>query len=201
MNYSIAIMEKAPESLKALINSEEDYTSDWDSYSDSEEEPFAIEGPQVFILEESNDLYNKMEIGMSKSQIIAIMGEPDNSNTYDKTEYMYWDDEHLNSYSVTIEDDKVTRKKRDLYSDSYDSIQLSTELGTEIEDLNLIVSQVEDDMTLKEVEGILGDKYFENEIYDDGEVEYTWYDKQENYVSVSFEDGKVWYVGSVGDSY
>ena len=51
-------------------------------------------------------------------------------------------------------------------------------------------------MTLVEVKEILGNAVFESE-QDEDLVSYTWYDKQENYITIDFENGKVWYIGMV----
>lgn len=217
--YTMTLMEKLPDSVKSIVegnmNLENDYDfdsdydydfdSDYDYDFDSDyDNTFSIDGSQVFILEESNRKYAKMKTGMTKSEIIAAVGNPDRENdSYfgGNTQFLYWDDDYYSTYSAILEDGVVVSVERNINSSSYANIKLSAELGTEIEDLKSIISNVKDDMTLEEVENILGDKYFESERYDDGEVEYTWYDKKENYVIISFEDGKVWYIGSVYQSY
>ena len=157
----------------------------------------------MFVLEESNKLYDKLKIGMSKSEVISIMGEPDEvSSIIVNTENLCWKDEYGNSYFVAMEDNKLDRKIRKLYSNSYESIQLSIELGTEIENLEVLVSKVEHGMTLGEIEAILGDKYFESGKTSDGEVVYTWFDKLENSFEVHFDqNAQARGIGSVEGSY
>lgn len=209
-DYVTAIIEKAPESLKSIIEDigeveedyDYDYNYDYDYDYDYEDEPFSIKGEQVYILSESNEIYGKMKLGMTKEEIIALMGEPDYDETYGTMTFVDWNDEYYNTHSVIVENGVVTEISRDLISSSYDNIQLSTELGTELEDLEVAITKVKEDMSLAEVESVLGNKYFESERTNEGEVRYTWYDKAENYVEIPFdENGKVWYVGTVWTSY
>lgn len=208
-NYITTITEKAPESLKTMLGDMSDIANDYevpdydyDYDYDYDEEPFAIKGSQVYILSDSNEVYSKMKLGMTRDEIIALMGEPDYDETFGEMTFLDWDDEYYNSHSVIIEEGVVTEISRDLASASYENIQLSTELGTEIEDLESVLKNVKEGMDLLSVEKVLGNKYFESERNNYGEVTYTWYDKAENYVTISFdENGEVWYVGSVWGSY
>ena len=144
-----------------------------------------------------------MKLGMTQDEIIALMGEPDSNETYGSMTFLNWNnDEYYIEHSVIVEDGVVTEISRNLSSSSYDNIQLSTELGTEVESLEAIIDNVKEEMTFDEVKAILGDKCFESERTNLGEVTYTWYDKAEKYVEVAFdEEGKVWYVGIVWGSY
>lgn len=202
-NYITALTEKAPESLKTMLSdvseSDHDYSHEYDDY---ENEAFEIKGTQVYVLPDSNKIYESIKIGMTKEEVISLMGTPDYNETFGDLTFLDWEDEHYNRHSAIIENDLVVEKSRDLTSASYKNIQLSTELGTEIENLEETIKEVAEEMTLKEVENILGDKYFEQERSDLGEVSFRWYDKAENFVDVSFdEEGKVWYIGDVWGSY
>ncbi len=176
---------------------DEDY--DWDYDYDSDVE---FTG-DVKVLSELSAIYEKVEIGMTREALIKALGEPDSKDTYSGYEFLGWRssaDDYM-EVSIMIEDGKVCDKELDAYSSSYDDISLSKELGSTLEDLEGKMSKVKEGMSLSEVEKILGDAYFESERDDYGYVGYTWYDIDENYVEISFEDGKVDYVGSVWGSY
>lgn len=174
---------------------DEDY--DWDYDSDVE-----FTG-DVKVLDELVGMYEKVEIGMTREDLIKTLGEYDTKDSYSDYEFLGWRssaDDYM-EISIMIEDGKVCDKELDAYSSSYDNISLSKELGTTLEDLDGKMSKVKEGMTMSEVEAILGDAYFESERDDYGYVGYTWYDVDENYVEISFDEGKVDYVGTVWSSY
>ncbi|MBQ8299954.1 MAG: hypothetical protein IJX99_08935 [Clostridia bacterium] len=174
-----------------------DFDSDYDYTED-----FELKVDQVYVLEDSNAKYEKIKLNAAKAEVIALMGEPTFEDTYEDEEYYYWSDEYYNEHSVVIENGVVTRKSRDIDSSSYNGIQLSSEIGTTIADLDAVIGSVKEDMTLAEVEAILGNKYIEVEKAVDGETEYVWYDVNENNVSIIFDENNVVdFIGFVWGSY
>ena len=176
---------------------EDDYDYDYDYDSDVE-----FTG-DVKVLDELVAMYEKVEIGMTREALISTLGEFDSKDSYSDYECLGWSssaDDYM-EVSIMIEDGKVCDKELDVYSSSYDDISLSKELGSTLTDLDGKISKVKEGMTMSQVEGILGDAYFESERDDYGYVGYTWYDIDENYVEISFSEGKVDYVGSVWGSY
>ena len=135
---------------------------------------------------------------MTKDEAIAIVGETPVEETYEEITYLRWEDEYYNSFDVILENDVVVGVSRILFSDAYSNIKLSSELGTELEDLNEVITQVKEGMTLEEVTGILGDKYFQAYKSITKEASYEWYDKAENNVVIDFdENGKVFFISDI----
>lgn len=156
---------------------------------------FKIEDTQMFVLQSSNSLYDRIELNMSKEEILTLIEELPIST-------LYFADDNNVGYHISFNDNKSEYISRDIYSSEYENIQLSVELETEIEDLTKVVNKINEDMTLADVESILGDKYIETRKQSDGSYTYEWYDKLENYVSIYFsEDDKVDYVSSVRGAY
>lgn len=153
---------------------------------------FKLENSQVFVLDESNELYNKIQVNDSKEKLLNLMEDSQ------KVEVTIIDSDNNFYYNYLVEDGVIKRVRRDIFSSGYQNIQLSTELETEIENLKIVIGNVKEGMTLEEVEKILGNKYFERQKTSEGEIHYTWYDKLENSVDICFdEEGKVYYIGSI----
>ena len=142
---------------------------------------FRIRGSQVFVLETSNDIYDRIEIGMSKNEILPLFENV-------KIKSLNVVDDTGIEYEVFMESDSVADVNRMIHSSKYDNIQLSTELNTEIEDLRKVIKNVNEGMTLTEVESVLGNQHIEigKDIY--GTRVYVWYDKLENYVRIYFNE-------------
>ena len=81
-----------------------------------------------------------------------------------------------------------------------ESIKLSNEIGTEIEDLEVLREQLKYGMTFEEATQILGDKYIET-VKGTEDVIYDWYDKKENHMEILFEDGIIVEILPVMHSY
>lgn len=118
----------------------------------------------------------------------------------------YEDADGIDLLTVNLnEENRVDQVAIEIYSRSYDNIYLSKEINPAISDLNLLVGKIKEDMTLKEVEAILGKGYFESEkrcLYtDEIRITYTWYDIKENRLEIDFEEGKVWLVYDVYEMY
>ena len=136
---------------------------------------------------------------MTKAEAIAIMGEPDDVEVTNAAEYIYWyqyDDIYL--ISAGIRNDMISEVYNDIVSSMEDNVQVSTEIGTEIQDLNEGVSKLDYGMTLQEVENILGNKYIAVKKDSLGYSKVKWYDKKENSVEINFDNkNTVWKIGKV----
>ena len=185
-SYAMTIISRIPENSGDSLDEE--------NMSDAE---FSEEN-QVFILEESNKLFDQIEYGMTKDEVITLIGETPIEEIYDQTTYLTWEDEYYNSLDIIIEGGVVVGASRFLFSDAYSNIKLSSELGTELENLNEEVTKIKEGMTLEEVIQILGDKYFQSHKSITNEASYEWFDKDENNVVIDFdENGKVLYISEV----
>ena len=168
-----------------------------------EEGEFVLNNPEkrVEVLEVSRNAYNKINPGMTKDEVISIMGEPDGSFETSGSEYVAWyygDSNSIYLISVALENGVVDTVYNDIASNMKNNVQVSIELGTEIEDLIKLYKNIEIDMKKEDVISILGDKYVE--IYKDKENYFAlkWYDKKENSIVIEFNnEGKVFYINNV----
>lgn len=208
---ALLLNEASDEELEALKNEIETnlgITDDINPYEELEEMvyeegEFVLDNPEnrVNVLEASRESYNKITIGMTKDEVIQIMGEPLGFFEADSKEYAGWyygDSESIYFISIELDDGIVNTVYNDIASSMADNVQVSTELGTEIEDLSEIARDIEDGMTKEEVISILGDKYVE--IYKDSENYFglKWYDKKENSLIIEFDnEGKIFYINTV----
>ncbi len=214
--YLQGVIAKLPESLQnsltELLNgsSNKDYDNDYDyDYDDNDNyvfynKPgdFKLEGTQVEVLSDLQDKYNKVKIGMTESELTAVLGKEDSRETYGDWSFLEWNnDSDTGSIVVSIGEEKVDSKEISVYSSSYDNVMLSKELNSTLEDLPTKITSIKEGMTLDEVKAILGNASFESEVDDYGATEITWYDTAENYVSITFEDNKVDYIGSILGAY
>lgn len=153
------------------------------------------------LLQEAQIMYNKINMNDTKAQLIQKLGEPDDISVYSTSEYLVWDlksQPDIEAIEVHIFDGEISSKEIMIYSSEYDGILLGKELGAQVEDLETAILKVKEGMTLTEVKAILGNSCFESEKNSYGDTDYTWYDKQEQSVSISFDkNGKVWYIGFV----
>lgn len=213
--YIETISKRLPAGFIEEFSAVEDEYSDYDydfSLGDEEDidfdsnynysEEFELQGEQVYVLPDSDATYKNIKLNSTKDEVIALMGDPTFEDSYEDEEYCYWSDEYYNEHSVKIVNGVVVRKSRSIDSSSYDGIQLSTEIGTTLDDLEAVIDSVKEDMTLAEIEAILGKKYIEVERNIDGECQYTWFDVKENNVTIEFDANNVaTYVGMVWSSY
>lgn len=145
-----------------------------------------------FLCDFESATYEGVKYGMTQKEIVTLLGEPDYEFIVPATTILRWKTENGVEYKVRIEEGNVQEISRDLESSSYDNIQLSTEIGTEIEDLKIIANDLKDGMEISEVTKILGDKYIELCKQEDYLVN-VWYDKLENFIEISFEkSGDYW---------
>lgn len=146
-------------------------------------------------LKEAQEIYNKVSLGDSMNDIINVLGQP---NKIEKDE----EDPELVSISYVapgeeynvnfcLEDDTVYEKNLYLLPSVKSGVFLSSELGTEIEDISTLVDKIKEEMTLEEVTQILGDKYYESRQDDDSGRWLSWGDKLENEISIAFDGGVV----------
>ncbi len=160
-------------------------------------------------LKAAQSLYNKIEPDMTRAQIVAAIGEPTKTSSYiadtESLRYIADDENDTTLLTVSLSNDKVTTIEISVSSSNYRKIYLSQELNADIDDLNTVVDKVEDDMTIEEVENILGKNYFQSSKSDHGTTRYTWYDKNDSSVTISTrentKDGTtkelVTYVGTI----
>lgn len=208
---ALVLNEASDEELKNLKTEIEinlGITEDVNPYQDAnkilyEEGEFILDNPEarVKVLEASKEAYNKINLNMTRDEVIAIMGEPKDSFEDESSEYVGWyykDSDSIYLVSIVLEEGKVDVVYNDIKSSMEDNVQISLELGTEIEELNEVIQNIEIGMTKDEVISLLGDKYVE--VYKDKSnyVGSKWYDKNENSVIIVFDDlGKVFYFDEV----
>ena len=161
------------------------------------------ENRRISVLPKATNLYQKVTPGMKKEEVIAVLGEPDDTFTYDSYLYVSWfiEEAYQMEYplvSVLIKENVVTTVYMDVYSSMNGNIQLSKELETDIDDLVERTSQVSKEATKEDVISILGNHYYEESKSDSGVVSLKWYDKNENSFTVEFDEhGNVTDVGMI----
>ena len=193
-------IENLRKEIEKNLGLSEDEAMEYTLYDEGE---FILENPdkRISVLEDSIEAYNNLQIGMTRDDIIKIMGEPDASFEANERENMGWYfDENNSIYYISVElsENKAYKIYNDIVSDMKDNIQVSVELGTEIEDLTTIVGGLKYGMTKSEVINILGDKYLEISKDEEGYKTYKWYDKRENIIVIEFDsEEKVSYVDEV----
>lgn len=161
--------------------------------------PFELNVPQIYVLSNYVDTYNRINIGMSEEDVIAILGEPTNVND-SILQTLTWSDEYRNNITVNIKDNKIDRVILNINSRSRAGIKLSSEIGTEIEDLEVLREQLRYSMTFEEATQILGDRYIET-VKGTEDIIYDWYDKKENHMGIQFTDGIITGIFQVMQSY
>ena len=161
-----------------------------------EEGEFKLENPneQIKILEDSINAYNKINIGMSKDEVINVLGEP--SAEYeleDVSTYGWYYDEEETIYFISVEmiAGKVYKVYNDIVSDMTQNIKISAELKTEIDDITKYSDNIDSDMSKAEIIELLGDKYLEIAKDENGYKTYKWYDKNENILVIEFDSDEM----------
>lgn len=167
-----------------------------------EEGEFVLDNPdeKIEILNKSVQAYNSLNLGMTRDEIIKIMGEPSASFEVGERENMGWYYNENNIYYISAElaDGKVSKIYNDIVSDMEKNVQISEELGTQIEDITTYIEKINYNMTKDEVVNVLGDKYLEISKDEDGYKTYKWYDKRENILVIEFDsENNVSYVNAV----
>lgn len=128
------------------------------------------------------------------------MGEPSASFEVGERENMGWYYNENNIYYISAElaDGKVSKIYNDIVSDMEKNVQISEELGTQIEDITTYIEKINYNMTKDEIVNVLGDKYLEISKDEDGYKTYKWYDKRENILVIEFDsENNVSYVNAV----
>lgn len=168
---------------------------------DKKEELKPTENNDIFA--KAQNMYKQVKMGMKKDEVIAKLGKPTKiEDGYGEGfEYLRYEYNGVDLIEISLCDGLVDEKTIEVYSMSYKDIYVGKELGADIEDLKEVIGKVKEDMTLKEVEKILGNKYFESSSDEYGSATYTWYDKDEKRVRVSFDDGTAYYVGMVLETF
>lgn len=172
---------------------------------------FALKDPenQVEILEEVKQKYQKAEPGMTEEEVIAIYGEPGSKEEYLGDKILRWyrdENKKIIVASVTIRDGIVEVVYTDAHSSMNNNVQLSKELNTTIDDLEVLTDKIvipkdfndEEAMTKEQVIEILGENYVEVNKNSLGYFTLKWYDKNENTLEIVFNpEGKVSYKSDV----
>lgn len=172
---------------------------------------FALKDPenQVEILEEVKEKYQKAEPGMTEEEVIAIYGEPGSKEEYLGDKILRWyrdENKKIIVASVTIRDGIVEVVYTDAHSSMNNNVQLSKELNTTIDDLEVLTDKIvipkdfndEEAMTKEQVIEILGENYVEVNKNSLGYFTLKWYDKNENTLEIVFNpEGKVSYKSDV----
>lgn len=166
-----------------------------------EEGEFILVDPTspVKVLENSIAAYNKLTPGITKDDAIGILGEPNESYTVGSTEYVYWyQNENIYLVSIGVRKGIVYDIYNDVVSSMSKNVQVSEELGTEINDLKTAMENIKLGMTKEETINVLGDKYIETSKDKLGYSTIKWYDKKENSVKIEFDSkNKIWYINEV----
>ena len=172
---------------------------------------FTLKDPenQVEILEEVKEKYQKAEPGMTEEEVIAIYGEPGSKEEYLGDKILRWyrdENKKIIVASVTIRDGIVEVVYTDAHSSMNNNVQLSKELNTTIDDLEVLTDKIvipkdfndEEAMTKEQVIEILGENYVEVNKNSLGYFTLKWYDKNENTLEIVFNpEGKVSYKSDV----
>ena len=153
------------------------------------------------VLADAQSMYSKIQIGDSKASVIQKLGNPVEDNTYSMLEFMEWNSNIVSDMSaveVVIRDGKVGEKAITLVSSKDSGVLIGKETNTTIDNLDNVINKVKEDMTLKEIENILGKAAYESSVSEYGYVTYTWCDNEEQSVDISFDkNGKAYYIGIV----
>ena len=137
------------------------------------------------LLKEVVDIYDKVDIGMTRSEIVNILGEPDSDSGYGQNEGMGFLYYHDMDVTFTLIEAKCIKKEIRLDSYYDGRFIMADALGSNIKDLNDYLNDIEIDMTLAEVESILGKEYFES-CKTEELKKYTWYDLNGYRLDISF---------------
>lgn len=155
---------------------------------------FALSGPQTFVIEGVKEIMDEITLGTPIEEVINMCGAPKEQKIHKLyTGYVFSILDGNASLRITSETKTgvVAEKSLVIFSRIDRGIKLSSEIGTEIEDLTKVIENVKEGMTLEEVEGFLGNKHLQ--IFDSkGYIkEYSWFDVLENRVDITFTEGKV----------
>lgn len=147
----------------------------------------------IKVLDISKESYQKVNPGMKREEVIKLFGEPNITYGTTANEYLGWylkDTDDVYLVSVACESGDVYAVYNDIASDMKNNIQVSVELGTQLEDLTMKYDEIEFEMKKADVEKILGDKYIEMYKDEDKNVAYKWYDKNENSLIIEFNENE-----------
>lgn len=153
-----------------------------------------IERKSTGKLKEAQSIYEKVSLGDTLDDITSALGQPneiesDDNSYYTDVSYRAPSGEYVVNF--VLEDGSVYEKNLYLLSSVRTGVFLSTELGTEIEDISTLAENIQEEMALEEVVKILGDKYYEvREDYYSGKW-LSWCDENEEELSICFDDGIV----------
>ena len=153
-------------------------------------------------LKKALDLMDKVEVGMTEEEVIKAIGKPNREINSSNSKSFYYSTK-VGNYDVDlihvfIYNEKVSTVTVDIMSSEFRKIYLGKELNANLDDLNKVIENVKEGMTISEVEKILGTAYFRNSKDNNSNyISYTWYDAQEHNVRISFTEDKVSYIGII----
>ena len=138
------------------------------------------------------ELYNKVEPEMTREEIIRAIGEPTKTRKFegifgDDCEYLLYIAEGTEATEVlrvSLTEGIAKTIEIPVVSSNITKIYLSKELNSDIEDLNEVLDKIEKDMTLEDVEKVLGKNYYQCSKNSYDSFQYVWYDKKDNHVIV-----------------
>lgn len=197
-DYDIALIKK---NFMELIQSISDIKKPEDDSKKYGKGEFELNDPenQVKIVDEYKEKIAEIKIGDKKEDIIAKYGEPGKvEETNAGLEILTWykdEEKKIVLFSVSIRNGTVGTISTTAHSSMEDNVQISTEIKTEIEDLEPLASKItipseiggEGTMTKEDVIKILGNGYIETYRNVGGYSVLRWYDKNENVIEVGFD--------------
>ena len=197
-DYDIALIKK---NFMELIQSISDIKKPEEGSKKYGKGDFELNDPenQVKIVDEYKEKIAEIKIGDKKEDIIAKYGEPGKvEETNAGLEILTWykdEEKKIVLFSVSIRNGTVGTISTTAHSSMEDNVQISTEIKTEIEDLEPLASKItipseiggEGTMTKEDVIKILGNGYIETYRNVGGYSVLRWYDKNENVIEVGFD--------------
>lgn len=196
--YDIELIKK---NLMELIPSLDDIKKTNEEKEKYEKGEFELDDPenQVKIIDDYKEKLEAIKIGDKIEDVIAKYGEPGKKETTNSgLETLTWykdADKKIVLFSVIIRNGTVGTISTTVHSSMENNVQISSEIKTEIEDLEVLANKItipdevgkEGTMTKEEVIQILGNGYIETYRNIGGYSVLRWYDKNENVIEVGFD--------------
>ncbi len=197
-DYDIALIKK---NFIELVNSIGDIKKPEENREKYSKGEFKLNDPenQVKVVDEYKEKISELKIGDKKEDVIAKYGEPGNvEETNSGLEILTWykdEEKKIVLFSVSIRNGTVGTISTTAHSSMEDNVQISTEIETEIEDLEPLASKItipneiggDGTMTKEDVIKILGNNYIETYRNVGGYSVLRWYDKNENVIEIGFD--------------
>ena len=110
-------------------------------YEYEEEEPFSLTGPQVYVLEESNQIYDSLKLGMTKNEVLALIEEVYLEDSGEREEHLYWYIENGTKCAVDIINDIVESVIPKIYGDQLYHAYCEEKEGMTIEEIIILMGE------------------------------------------------------------